>query len=125
MVICAHCGHRNRNSASFCTFCGNRLPDERYLVGRLIILDEAHPREYLLAGVERCIGRDPGNDVVVDDLEMSGRHARITFRDEAFWLEDLGSTNGTYANGRRLGAVTRLQDDDLLKMGRTLFKFRV
>lgn len=125
MIFCTHCGHQNRNESSFCTFCGNGLPDDRYIVGRLVILDEARKREYLVADADRHIGRDMGNDIVIHDGEMSARHARIACRHQGFWLEDLHSTNGTYVNGERICASTLLRDEDLLKMGRTLMKFRI
>ena len=126
MILCAHCGHQNRNESAFCTFCGNRLPDDRLVVGRLILLGEREKREYLIADVDRYIGRDAGNDIVVyDDDEISACHARISFRDGGFWVEDLQSTNGTFVNGKRICEPVCLRDEDLLKMGRTLLKFKI
>ena len=55
---------------------------------------------------------------------MSAQHARITYDDDCFWVEDLQSTNGTFVNGERISEMTQLQDEDLLKMGRTLMKFK-
>ena len=124
MIVCGHCGHQNRSGAAFCTFCGTVLPEEGNTVGRLIVLGEV-PREYLLGEVERTVGRDPANDFVIDDGEVSGRHARIVFEDNAFWVEDLDSRNGTHVNGRAVEARTRLENEDLLRLGSTMVKFQI
>ena len=125
MILCTHCGHQNRNESAFCTFCGNRLSEDRFVVGRLILLNEKEKREYLIADADRRIGRDTSNDIVVDDDEISACHARIFFEEGKFWVEDLQSTNGTFLNGKRICRPTGLHDDDLLKMGRTLLKFKM
>src|SRR5205807_331407 len=46
-----------------------------------------------------AIGRDAGNDIAVPDEAASARHAVLEQRDEEWWIEDLGSTNGTLVNG--------------------------
>ena len=125
MVLCTHCGKQNSNESQFCSFCGNRISDYSYIVGRLILLGDQEGQEYLMAEADRSIGRDTVNDIVIVDTEMSARHARISQANEEFWVEDLDSTNGTHVNGRRIEASTRLRDDDLIKMGRTLLKFKV
>lgn len=125
MVLCCHCGHQNGNNGNYCTFCGNRLAGDGYTVARLSVLGKAGRSEYLLADVDRYLGRELDNDVVVDDNEASARHARIWFAEHSFWVEDLNSTNGTFLNGERLAGPTGLHDDDLLKIGSTLMKFRV
>ena len=48
--------------------------------------------------VEYTIGRVAGNDIVIDDSRVSGRHARLLVRDSSYWLEDLGSSNGVFVN---------------------------
>ena len=124
MILCAHCGRQNGRRSRFCTACGSRLQEqESCTVGRLVSLDE-NGRSYLLADVDRVIGRDPGADIVVDDPEVSGRHARISWQDGAFRIEDLASTNGTLVNGQ---PVCRgpLHHDDVLKLGRTLLRFEL
>ena len=125
MILCAHCGNQNSNDGSFCTFCGNQLSDKSFVVGRLILLEDEGSREYLISDSSRSIGRDGVNDLAVDDEEMSSRHACINYADESFWVQDLGSTNGTFLNGERIEKTTRLHDEDLLKMGRTLMKFKI
>ena len=124
MILCTHCGNQNRNDNAFCTSCGNKLAEEPLIVGRLILLGDEGNREYLIGDSAWSIGRDGANDLVVDDDEISSRHARITFSDDSFWVEDLDSTNGTFVNGERISSLTRLHDDDLLKMGRVMMKFK-
>ena len=124
MILCNHCGHQNKSEGPFCTFCGNRLPAEGNVVGRLILLGDQQ-REYLIAGVDRTIGRGASNDLVVDDEEVSAQHAKISFRDQSFWVQDLQSRNGTFVNGSRIGESTQLHNEDLLKIGGTLMKFQV
>lgn len=66
------------------------------------------------------IGRGGQNDVIlVGDEFASARHARIEARHDGVWVEDLGSTNGTYVNGSRVGGAVRLAAGDLLRVGET------
>ncbi len=126
MLLCAFCGYQNKSKSKFCTSCGNRLADESYMVGRILVLSEGGVRrEYLISAAERYLGRDTANDVVMDDEEVSARHARISFVDGTFWVEDLQSTNGTFVNGERIRERTKLQNEDLVKIGKTLLQFRI
>lgn len=126
MILCDFCGFQNRSEGKFCTSCGNRLGAGSFVVGRILLLGEADEhREYLIGGVERYLGRDAANDIVLPDGEASSRHALISFAEDAFWIEDLDTTNGTFVNGQRICERTRLNNEDLIKMGRTLLQFRV
>lgn len=70
------------------------------------------------------IGRDPANDFVVDDIEVSRNHAKITCLEGVFKIEDLNSTNGTLLNGRKISNPERLEDGDLISLGETnVFEF--
>ncbi|MGI8837864.1 MAG: FHA domain-containing protein [Pyrinomonadaceae bacterium] len=94
-------------------------------------------KQFLLSGAESQIGRwdadggiFPDVDLDTDDPEakVSRRHARITFRDGQYLLEDLGSTNGTFVNrGKRLSPGTRqaLKDGDEIIVGKTFLRFRL
>jgi FHA domain len=63
------------------------------------------------------IGCDSGCDLVVDRPVVSGTHCRLTQLDDGFLLEDLGSTNGTYVNGRRVTAPLRVSRSDTITLG--------
>ncbi|MDE3194094.1 MAG: FHA domain-containing protein [Chloroflexota bacterium] len=69
------------------------------------------------------IGRDAGNDVVVNDEAASARHALIELSDGSWWVEDEGSTNGTLLNGARLQRRERIRDGDVLDVGRVALRF--
>ncbi|BDU71972.1 SpoIIE family protein phosphatase [Mesoterricola silvestris] len=64
------------------------------------------------------IGRDPGNDLVLEDSSLSRNHARLTWREGTAMLEDLGSRNGTLVNGDRLLEPRRVKGGDEIVFGR-------
>jgi len=67
-------------------------------------------------------GRAPDNDVVVGDAATSGRHGRIEVRSGAFWISDLGSTNGTLVNGEPV-IERQLAHGDLIAIGQNTIRF--
>ena len=69
------------------------------------------------------IGRDPQNDVVLDDRRVSRKHAEVRLRLGRYTLYDLQSTNGTYVNGRRV-AEKVLEDGDKISIGGLEIVFR-
>jgi predicted component of type VI protein secretion system len=70
------------------------------------------------------IGRDPANDFVVDDIEVSRNHAKISCFEGVYRIEDLNSTNGTLLNGRKISTSEKLKDGDLINLGETnVFEF--
>jgi hypothetical protein len=68
------------------------------------------------------IGRSSGCDIVVDDPNVSRRHAEIRRMGEGYSLVDLGSTNGTEVNGQRVGE-TSLMNGDVIGVGTTRLTF--
>ena len=68
------------------------------------------------------IGRAPDNDVVVGDPATSGHHGRIEDRAGAFWISDLGSTNGTLVNGDPV-IEKQLADGDMIAIGQNTLRF--
>ena len=71
---------------------------------------------------EITVGRAPGCGVHVEDAYTSNLHARVYRRDGAVWVEDLGSTNGTWVNAEKIDGPTRLGRGDLLQVGGTVFE---
>ena len=70
-----------------------------------------------------AIGRAAANEIRIEDSFASGRHARLYDRDGVVFIEDMNSTNGTYVNGRRLGAQQALRPSDRIRIGDTEFRF--
>jgi len=62
------------------------------------------------------IGRDESCEVVVPDRQVSRQHARLSLRENAVFLEDLKSKNGTYLNGQLLAAPTQLRESDEIRV---------
>jgi hypothetical protein len=70
------------------------------------------------------LGRADSSDIRVDDPFASSAHARIFQRGEFLYIEDMGSTNGTYLNGRQLRSAERLKPADLIRIGDTEYRYR-
>jgi hypothetical protein len=74
-------------------------------------------------GEELTIGRSPASGVPTTyDIYSSTTHARLFQQDGRLYVEDLGSTNGTYVNSERIAKPTRLGRGDLLQVGGTVFQ---
>jgi hypothetical protein len=63
------------------------------------------------------LGRDVNNSIVVDDSFVSAEHALLTFRGRAWYVEDRGSTNGTWLNGQRVEGLLPLGYGDEIQVG--------
>lgn len=95
---------------------GGRVETGATALGRLSVIHEVRSTVV-------TIGRDPGNDLVIDDLRASRRHARLLLAPgQAPTIEDLGSQNGTFVNGREV-ASSRLADGDLVGIGSVTFRY--
>lgn len=70
------------------------------------------------------MGRADSSDIPVDDPFASSVHARIFPRGQFMYIEDTGSTNGTYLNGRRLRAAERLKVGDTVRIGETEYRYQ-
>lgn len=71
------------------------------------------------------IGRSPDADVRIDDSFASGLHCRLYSRGPSYYVEDLGSTNGTFLNGGTLRGESRLSDLDEIRIGDTELRFEI
>jgi hypothetical protein len=146
--FCIHCGHPfpkpvglrcpachsiNLLGEAFCEACGASLPATPYLV-----ITETGLRLPLFSGEQTVVvvGRADALSGVYPDVDLdpfgaeaagvSRRHARLTDRDDRYWLEDLNSVNLTYLNDQRLtpDRPVPLKDGDLIRLGRLLVTFR-
>jgi len=67
------------------------------------------------------IGRGVECDVVIKDSKASRKHCRLVRKDDGFLLEDLGSKNGTFVDGKRISGQIALQPQHTFKIGDTIF----
>ncbi len=78
--------------------------------GKIFVLDKN----------DLTIGRDTTNEIVINDAEVSRKHARIVLQGGGFVLEDLGSTNGTFVDGQRLMGPHGLRPGELVMLGENI-----
>jgi len=149
-VYCPECGFQNPESANYCSKCGALLvkddggaettqtytPEE--------IADEDGPLDEIAAegpalvvrsgggragehfspqGDRTTIGRSPDNDIFLDDVTVSRKHAVLVQSGGEFRIEDLGSLNGTFVNRRRIDSATRLESGDEVQIGKYRLSF--
>ena len=144
---CPECGFGNAEGAHYCSKCGAFLgakeaPTESttatYRVGDTgelipVELEEVVAQEgaalvirsgggrvgesFPLQGERLTIGRRPDSDVFLDDVTVSRDHALLVTRQGGYFLDDLGSLNGTYINRRRIDSH-KLADGDELQIGK-------
>jgi pSer/pThr/pTyr-binding forkhead associated (FHA) protein len=118
-----------------------RLPQESFILrpaaggpigqsirpGRLVVI--VSPvlelgEEYELNSAPITVGRGGQNDVALENDDFaSARHVRIEPRRDGVWVQDLGSTNGTYVNGIRIDRPRKLVLGDLIRVGETELRF--
>jgi pSer/pThr/pTyr-binding forkhead associated (FHA) protein len=70
------------------------------------------------------LGRSDQSDVILEDPYASEFHLRLVAQDGTLTVSDLGSTNGTYVNGRRITTPTNLRRGDALQVGKTVMEVR-
>jgi serine phosphatase RsbU (regulator of sigma subunit) len=89
----------------------------------LVLLQEGGAIPYGLDGEITVLGRAPECQIQLDSNMVSRRHAQVVREGNVFYVEDLGSGNGTYLNGKRIAGRTPLRSDDRLKLGPILLRF--
>jgi hypothetical protein len=96
-------------------------------VGRLVVVSSPALRtgeEHAIDSGPLLVGREGENDIsLVRDEFSSARHARLEPRRDGVWIEDVGSTNGTFVNGVRLTAPRKLSSGDVIRVGETDLRF--
>jgi pSer/pThr/pTyr-binding forkhead associated (FHA) protein len=142
-VFCTHCGHPNRDDARFCAKCGRPLqgdptlsltpvetedeaqdefpfPHDELEPGQALLLVKRGPNAgstFLLTDDVTTVGRNTDSGVFLDDITVSRSHATIERRDDdAFFVKDGGSLNGTYVNGVQVDE-TMLASGDEVQIG--------
>lgn len=85
---------------------------------RLSVETEEGMKEIHLSTPEITLGRDPGSDCPLNDKTVSNRHARLSFHHQQWWLEDLGSTNGTFLNQEAITSPMVVTSGDQITCGK-------
>jgi sigma-B regulation protein RsbU (phosphoserine phosphatase) len=89
----------------------------------LVLLQDGQATPHELTGDEAVMGRHPECTIQLNSNMVSRKHARV-FRQGADWLvEDMGSGNGTFVNGQKIGGPTVLSHEDRIKLGPLLIRF--
>lgn len=136
VVPCTHCGQDLAPDDLFCAYCGTKQGTKQ-AVARLIVLgtSELSAQFSLNQTGESLIGRVDPNRGIRPEVDLSKydpaarvsrRHARIVVQDNQYFIEDLGSANGTFLNGSNKlaqGKPQLLTTGDELKLGETTLKF--
>ena len=149
-VYCPECGFQNPESANYCSKCGALLVkdeggtettqtytpeeiadedgplDEIAAEGPALVVRSGGGRagEYFSPQGDRTtIGRSPDNDIFLDDVTVSRKHAVLVQSAGELKIEDLGSLNGTFVNRRRIDSATRLESGDEVQIGKYRLSF--
>lgn len=88
----------------------------------IVSIDGVVIKEVQLTKDRTTLGRRPYNDIVIDNLAISGEHAVLEMQGDKVYLEDLDSTNGTYVNGKA-ARKQMLQHGDVIDVGKYKIKF--
>ena len=92
-------------------------------MGKLVVsLDNVVIKEFQITKERTTLGRRPYNDIVIDNLAVSGEHAVLTAAQSDVFIEDLNSTNGTYINGKAVKKQL-LSNNDVVEVGKYRIKF--
>jgi putative peptide zinc metalloprotease protein len=119
-MLCHHCRVHLHRDHPYCLHCGTLRRGTRLTAHEAPQLRPLHrPGEPVrLTKVSTMVGRDPGNDLVLDDASVSRQHARVVRGRGGFYVEDLRSFNGVTMGGRALrGGRAMLRDGAILHLG--------
>ena len=149
-VYCPECGFQNPEAANYCSKCGALLVkdepgaettqtytpeeltddegplEELATEGPALVVRSGGGRageHFVPQGERTTIGRSPDNDVFLDDVTVSRKHAVLVDRGGEYVIEDLGSLNGTFVNRRRIESGTRLESGDEVQIGKYRLSF--
>ena len=88
----------------------------------IVSIDGVVIKEFQLTKDRTTLGRRPYNDIVIDNLAVSGEHAALQMAGGEVYLEDLNSTNGSYVNGKSIKKQL-LQNHDTIEVGKYKIKY--
>ena len=104
---------------------GNRGGAATKAGGRLKVIEPAETKGQTYdLGEELTVGRAGGCQITLDDTYVSQLHARVFRRDGQLYLEDLGSTNGTFLNRKKVTAPIAIRKGDRLQIGKTVMELQ-
>lgn len=89
------------------------------LLGLTLIQEGSPPKTQRFNRADVTIGRDPACECSIPDHALSARHARLSFHHNQWWIEDLGSTNGTLLNQIKITLPTVIISGDEVQCGKT------
>ncbi len=143
-VHCPECGFQNPEASNYCSKCGALLPHDEpgahttmtftpeemteddslsladlRIEGPALVVRSGGGRSgetYAVESERLGIGRGPENEVFLDDVTVSRRHAVLVHRDDGYYIDDEESLNGTYVNRRRVESA-KLEDGDEVQIG--------
>jgi pSer/pThr/pTyr-binding forkhead associated (FHA) protein len=123
LSMCPACTHENRPAAFFCAQCGTKLHFAVVAQGRLLRMNgPLQSRRIELPSTVCILGRDPNSTVHLEEESVSKQHARVSLQEGRIYIEDLGSSNGTFVNGRRVHEKIELRPGDLVRLGAVILK---
>jgi pSer/pThr/pTyr-binding forkhead associated (FHA) protein len=103
----------------------NRSGGSSKAVGRLRVIEPAETKGQTYdLGEELTVGRAGGCQITLDDTYVSQLHARVFRREGQLYVEDLGSTNGTYLNRKKVTAPIAIRKGDRLQIGKTVMELQ-
>ena len=106
---------------------GPVIPSSVHVTGKIVVVKSpalTQGEEHALDSAPITVGRGAQNDLGLGKDEFaSARHARFEPRQDGVWVQDLGSTNGTFVNGSRLTRPRKLAPGDLIRIGETDLRF--
>jgi phosphoserine phosphatase RsbU/P len=91
----------------------------------LVVLQGGEAKTFPLSAAETVLGRLPDCTIQLDSNMVSRKHARVLKQGDQFFLEDMGSGNGSFINGKKIDAKTPLKHEDRIKLGPILLRFEV
>ncbi len=102
-----------------------QAPVSTQIEAQVIIEQGEEPGKCVLLRSVTAIGRGGGNVLPLTDPFTSTNHALILWREDKWWLEDLGSHNGTFLNDERITQPAALTSGDHIRIGETVLRFEI